>query len=68
MRVHGTTNLYGHSVGILMIEGWFPRLPGAIGNATTFSFPVLHKAWPRAGQSCGAGEEAQQADAPAVHR
>lgn len=42
-RVHGTTNLYGFAVGILVIEGYFPRLPGAIGNATTFPFPVLHK-------------------------
>lgn len=42
-RIHGTTNLYGFSVGILMIEGYFPRPPGAIGNATTFPFPVLHR-------------------------
>lgn len=41
--VHGTTNLYGFAVGILMIEGYFPRPPGAIGNATTFPFPVLHR-------------------------
>lgn len=42
MKVHGTTNLYGYTIGILVIEGHFPRLPGALGNATTFSFPVLH--------------------------
>ncbi|EWY41892.1 hypothetical protein N825_18180 [Skermanella stibiiresistens SB22] len=41
--VHGRSNLYGYGVGILMIEGYFPRLPGAIGNATTFPFPVLHR-------------------------
>ncbi len=41
--VEGHTNLYGYTVGILMIEGYFPRLPGAIGNATTFPFPVLHR-------------------------
>jgi hypothetical protein len=41
-KVVGTTNLYGYAIGILMIEGYFPRLPGAIGNATTFPFPVLH--------------------------
>lgn len=41
--VHGTKNLYGITVGILVIEGYFPRLPGAIGNATTFPFPVRHK-------------------------
>lgn len=42
MKVHGTANLYGYTIGILVIEGHFPRLPGAIGNATTFPFPVLH--------------------------
>lgn len=47
-RVHGTTNLYGYRVGILVIEGHFPRLPGAIGNASTFPFPVLHKIVPGA--------------------
>jgi Asp/Glu/Hydantoin racemase len=38
----GGRNLYGYAVGILMIEGTFPRPPGAIGNATTFPFPVMH--------------------------
>ncbi|MCK1732218.1 aspartate/glutamate racemase family protein [Bradyrhizobium sp. 142] len=38
----GGHNIYGHRVGILMIEGRFPRPPGAIGNATSFSFPVMH--------------------------
>jgi hypothetical protein len=42
MKVRGISNLYGYTVGILVIEGHFPRLPGAIGNATTFPFPVLH--------------------------
>lgn len=40
---YGVTNLYGFAIGILMIEGYFPRPPGAIGNATTFPFPVLYK-------------------------
>ncbi len=43
-RVHGRTNLYGYTVGILVNEAHFPRLPGALGNATTFPFPVLLKA------------------------
>lgn len=43
-RVFGRTNLYGYTVGILVNEAHFPRLPGAIGNATTFPFPVLQKA------------------------
>lgn len=38
----GGRNLYGYAIGILMIEGRFPRPPGAIGNATTFPFPVMH--------------------------
>jgi hypothetical protein len=38
----GGANIYGYQIGILMIEGRFPRPPGAIGNALTFSFPVLH--------------------------
>jgi hypothetical protein len=38
----GGRNLCGYAVGILMIEGRFPRPPGAIGNATTFPFPVMH--------------------------
>jgi hypothetical protein len=40
--LQGGRNLYGYCVGILMIEGRFPRPPGAIGNATTFPFPVMH--------------------------
>ena len=40
--LRGGKNLYGYAVGILMIEGRFPRPPGAIGNATTFPFPVMH--------------------------
>lgn len=38
----GGHNIYGYTVGILMIEGRFPRPVGAIGNAATFGFPVLH--------------------------
>lgn len=41
--VHGRRNIYGYAIGILMIEGYFPRPPGAVGNATTFAFPVLHR-------------------------
>lgn len=46
--VRGSRNLYGYTIGILMIEGYFPRPPGAIGNATSFPFPVLHKVVPGA--------------------
>lgn len=44
----GGANLYGYRVGILMIEGRFPRPPGAIGNARSFDFPVLHRVVPDA--------------------
>lgn len=47
-QLPGGRNLYGYSIGILMIEGRFPRPPGAIGNATTFSFPVMHHVVPGA--------------------
>jgi len=35
--------IYGHSIGIIMLNCLFPRIPGDIGNATTFNFPVLYK-------------------------
>lgn len=40
--LRGGHNVYGHRIGILMIEGRFPRPPGAIGNASSFPFPVMH--------------------------
>lgn len=46
MHVFGNRNIYGYSVGILVIEGYFPRLPGAIGNASTFDFPVYCRVVP----------------------
>jgi len=42
MRVQGGPNLYGYSVGILVLDTQFPRIPGDIGNATTFDFPVRY--------------------------
>src|SRR6185295_4508006 len=42
MRVRGGQNLYGFSVGILMLDTQFPRIPGDMGNATTFDFPVRY--------------------------
>jgi hypothetical protein len=42
MRVRGGQNLYGFSVGILMLDTQFPRIPGEMGNATTFDFPVRY--------------------------
>ncbi len=34
---------YGQSIGILMLDTQFPRMPGEIGNAASFPFPVIHK-------------------------
>ncbi|MEG9862805.1 MAG: aspartate/glutamate racemase family protein [Parvularculales bacterium] len=36
----GGKTVYGASIGILMLETKFPRIPGDIGNATTWPFPV----------------------------
>ena len=42
MRVKGGQNVFGFSVGILMLDTQFPRIPGDMGNAATFDFPVLY--------------------------
>ena len=39
----GGKALYGASVGILMLEARFPRIPGDMGNALTWPFPVHYK-------------------------
>jgi len=42
-KVFGGRNTYGEIIGIIMGERTFPRIPGDMGNATTFDFPVrLH--------------------------
>ena len=40
---YGGKTVYGARVGILMLETHFPRVPGDIGNAMTWPFPVLYK-------------------------
>ena len=42
-RVIGGENVYGAAVGILMLDTQFPRIPGDIGNAQTWPFPVHYK-------------------------
>jgi Asp/Glu/hydantoin racemase len=42
MRLRGGQNVFGFSVGILVLDTQFPRIPGDIGNAATFDFPVLY--------------------------
>lgn len=41
--VAGGKTVYGAAVGILMLETRFPRIPGDVGNAGTWPFPVLYK-------------------------
>jgi hypothetical protein len=43
LKVTGGKNIYGFSIGILMLESRFPRIPGDMGNANTWNFPVLYK-------------------------
>ncbi|MCB1462820.1 MAG: aspartate/glutamate racemase family protein [Nitratireductor sp.] len=43
MKMKGGKAIYGASVGILMLEAQFPRIPGDMGNALTWPFPVHYK-------------------------
>lgn len=43
MKVRGGKSIYGASVGILMLDARFPRIPGDMGNATSWPFPVHYK-------------------------
>jgi Asp/Glu/hydantoin racemase len=45
---HGGKSVYGAKLGILMLEARFPRIPGDMGNAGTWPFPVLYKVVPGA--------------------
>ena len=38
--IKGGRGNYGEAVGILTLDTVFPRIPGDVGNATTFAFPV----------------------------
>ena len=42
-HAHGGKTIYGARVGILMLDTVLARIPGDIGNATTWPFPVLYK-------------------------
>ncbi|UUV08359.1 aspartate/glutamate racemase family protein [Ruegeria sp. YS9] len=43
MIAQGGKSIYGASVGILMLDAQFPRIPGDMGNAQTWPFPVLYR-------------------------
>ncbi len=40
----------GYTLGILLIDVWYPLLPGNVVNSSTFDFPVRHKLIPNATQ------------------
>ncbi|MBV9568455.1 MAG: aspartate/glutamate racemase family protein [Hyphomicrobiales bacterium] len=40
---HGGKAIFGAKLGILMLEARFPRIPGDMGHAGTWNFPVLYK-------------------------
>ncbi|MFZ5946089.1 MAG: aspartate/glutamate racemase family protein [Bacillota bacterium] len=40
----------GYTVGILLLDVWYPLLPGNVVNASTYSYPVRHKLVPGANQ------------------
>jgi hypothetical protein len=56
---YGGKTLYGARVGILMLETRFPRIPGDMGNAETWPFPVLYKVVPGASPRRVVCEKAQ---------
>jgi Asp/Glu/hydantoin racemase len=39
----GGKNVYGVPLGVLMLQSKFPRIPGDVGNASTWPFPVLYR-------------------------
>lgn len=40
---HGGKTVFGATLGILMLETRFPRIPGDMGNALTWPFPVQYR-------------------------
>ena len=43
MIVQGGKAIYGAALGILMLDARFPRIPGDMGHAGTWPFPVLYR-------------------------
>ena len=43
MIVEGGKAVYGAALGILMLDARFPRIPGDMGHAGTWPFPVLYR-------------------------
>ena len=34
---------YGHAIGILLLDYRGPFIPGDVGNASTYQYPILYK-------------------------
>ncbi|MEM7177544.1 MAG: aspartate/glutamate racemase family protein [Pseudomonadota bacterium] len=43
MKATGGKSVYGAEIGILMLEARFPRIPGDMGNALSWPFPVRYR-------------------------
>ena len=48
VKARGGKAVYGAPLGILMLDARFPRIPGDMGNAGTWPFPVLYSVVPGA--------------------
>src|SRR4051794_10740599 len=42
-KLIGGRTLYGHVLGVIMLDTVFPRIPGDVGNALTWPFPVRYR-------------------------
>lgn len=45
-KVRPNAESYGHDIGILLIDCRTPFIPGDVGNASSYSFPVLYRTVP----------------------
>ncbi len=43
IQMHRGQATAGNAIGILVLDLWYPYLPGNVANGSTFSFPVLYK-------------------------
>lgn len=42
-KVRKNAHSYGHDIGIIMLDCRTPFIPGDVGNATSYNYPVLYK-------------------------